>query len=97
MEASSTEHAESTATYVLQQPLAPGAVEDEGDAAWRDVATFTVPKRTQMRTVLLEGLKAAGLSPSLALHTGFRVLDADAALPRQLKVREPRTTEYEIA
>lgn len=100
MEASSPQHAQTTATpaegtseeveYVLQKPV--------GEGRWDDVATFSVPKRSQTRTVLLTGLREAGIAPADALKAGlrFRILDQEAAHEHGLKVKEPREPEIEL-
>lgn len=72
---------------------------DTGAVLWDDIATVTVPKRSQTRTVLLTGLTQAGISAQEALENGyrFRVLDSDTAKGHGLRVKEPREPEIELA
>jgi hypothetical protein len=81
---------EDTATYVVQVPITGGA--------WEDVYV-TLSKRSKTRTVLMAGLKQAGVDPVQAMRDGlrFRVLNEKEAATHGLKEREPREPELELA
>lgn len=46
---------------------------------WTDVATVTVPARTQRKTVIEKALNDAGLVPPVGEQFEVRVLDADSS------------------
>jgi hypothetical protein len=74
--------------YVVQRRLT-------GESGrWEDVATVTVPKRSQTRTIVVAGTNEAGIKP--ALTDRFRVLDATAARELQLKPKAQPEPEFEV-
>lgn len=83
--------------YVVQ--LLEPAIDEGARKEWTDIAVVAVPKRSQTRTILLQGLSDAGVSAKTAIAEGlrFRVLDAEAAHEHRLKVKEPREPEIELA
>jgi hypothetical protein len=74
-------------------------VEESLVVIFRDIATVSVPKRTQQRTILLLALSDAGIAAKDALEQGmrFRILDEEHAHAHGLKVKEPREPEIELA
>lgn len=62
--------------------------------AWDDIATVTVPKRSQVRTIIVAAVKEAGVQPSISDR--FRVLDATAARELQLKPKAQPEPEFEV-
>lgn len=61
---------------------------------WEDIATVTVPKRSQVRTIVVAAVKEAGAQPRLTDR--FRVLDATAARELQLKPKAQPEPEFEV-
>lgn len=71
------------------------APDGESDV-WTDIATVTVPKRTQGRTILLRAIAVTGMKPEEVLEDGFRLLDEEAGTVRRLRVKEPREPDFEL-
>jgi hypothetical protein len=65
-----------------------------GNENWEDIATVTVPKRSQVRTIVVAAVKEAGAQPRLTDR--FRVLDATAARELQLKPKAQPEPEFEV-
>jgi hypothetical protein len=81
--------------YVVQRRLVGSVSSVGGDGpAWLDIATVTVPKRSQTRTIVVAGTNEAGIKP--ALTDRFRVLDTTAARELQLKPKAQPEPEFEV-
>jgi len=77
--------------YVVQRRV--GTIGGDGPG-WLDVATVTVPKRSQTRTIVVAGTNEAGIKPTLTDR--FRVLDTTAARELQLKPKAQPEPEFEV-
>lgn len=79
--------------YVVQRKVNEPMRSGSG-ATWEDIATVTVPKRSQVRTIVLAGVKEAGIKPTLTDR--FHILDATASRELQLKAKAQPEPEYEV-
>lgn len=79
--------------YVVQRKVNEPMRSGSG-TTWEDIATVTVPKRSQVRTIVVAGVKEAGAKP--ALTDRFRVLDVTAARELQLKPKAQPEPEFEV-
>lgn len=83
-------------SYVVQVKVEGGGPRPEGDAAggalegatWVDVATVTVPPRSQRRTIIRAALEESGYGVGDAGEV-MRVLDAGSALETPVGKRQP--------
>lgn len=78
--------------YVVQRRVVES--EPAESESWRDIAKVTVPPRSQTTTIVLAGVKAAGVKPTSA--DLFRVLDVRAARNLRLLPKEQPEPEYRV-
>lgn len=76
-----------TSEYVVQVLEAGDIAPGDTRASWVDVATVTVPSRTKRKSVILAGLKKAGLTPEAPIEV--RALNAESAQTMSVSVETP--------
>jgi hypothetical protein len=90
-------------TYVVQRKGRPTTSVTSGGSAgwevfdekgWTDIATVTVPKRTQRSTIVTRALAEALLTPTS--KDRFRILDEEAHGTFTVQPKEQPAPEYEI-